>query len=174
MGMSNTRDAVARSKPYILIVVFSLVAIFAQTFIHKFEEERWYRDLVGISAAKDIEVQRAEIVDDGKSIVVAGVLTKVHCEKLKGSDAAYTQDINGVWHPAVFDPSAEFPETPFNRPHNDAPEAFGPWKITSLVTNPQRARFWVSHKFCPEKTIPLLVFDIPWADLNVNKENDDG
>lgn len=174
MGMSNTRDAASRSKPYFFIIAISVIAILAQAVNDRLDEERWYRDLVGLSAAKNIEVMRAEVIEDGKAIVVAGILTKVQCVKTPGSDAAYTQDVKGIWHPAVFDGSAEFPGTQFNRPSNAAPEAFGPWKITSLTPNPQRARFWVSHNQCPDKTIPLLVFDIPWADLNVNKENDDG
>ena len=173
MGMINTRDSVSRSKPYFWILAVSAIALLAQVVNDRVADERWYRDLAGLSAAKDIEVRRAQVVEAGRAIVVAGVLTKVQCEKLLGSDTAYTQDVNGIWFPASFDSSAEFHGTPANRPQNDAPEAFGPWKITSAVPNPQRARFWVSHKLCPDKTIPLLVFDIPWADLNVTKESDD-
>ena len=165
MGMVNTRHAASRSKPYLFILVLSAVLLLGQDLANQVKDERWYRDLTGASAVKDVQVTRARIVLDGTGLVTEGTLIKVQCRKKEGSDAAYTQDVNGVWHPAVFDPSAEFPGTQQSRPANKEAEAFGPWLIKSHIANPQRARFWVSHKDCPKKTIPFLVFDVPWENL---------
>lgn len=154
-----------RVKDMALLVAAGLVLAFGGPTYENVKNSRAYRDMAGLSAAKDIEVKRAIISTDGMTITVWGVLTKMGCEKAKGSDSASTLGPDGLWHYAFFDPSKEPPRTPESRPPLGQPDAFGPWSITSYVANPQRAAFWVNHLACPDKGYPLRVFDIPWKEI---------
>ena len=129
-------------------------------------ESRSYRDLLGMSAIKNVQVTRAIISDDNRSMTVWGEITKLRCEKRKGSEVATTQDAYGDWHYAEFSASAQSKSTPDNRPPLGEPDVFGPWTITSAIENPVRAQFWVSHDQCPRKLTPVLVFDIEWKATN--------
>jgi hypothetical protein len=164
--MNNTRHMMQSAKVYVYILAATGLFALFQSVFPAIQDSRTWRDLTWRSAVRDVHVTRTKISPDGLALTVWGLLTKMGCEKERGTHSASTLGPDGLWHYAKFGNDGEQKATPNSRPPSGTPEAFGPWTITSLVPNPKRARFWVYHLQCPDKKYPFLVFDIEWKEIS--------
>lgn len=133
-------------------------------FLHGFIlESRTLRDVFGITPFHDVVLLRAEVSPDGRSIMVEGSMIKRRCQFLNA--AAYTEqgdvirlaklDFNPVGHDNLVDNRAPMPE----------PQAWGPWRVTTILSDPERVLIFIRHT-CPDESLPQgnLFLDTEWRD----------
>lgn len=127
-----------------------------------FEDSRLYRDVVGLTPFKDVEITSTRVFNEGTNwIEIEGSFVKVRCTKTD-LDSAWTRGPDQVLHPATVNFSLEANETPSNRPPSGDRLYFGPWEIYSLISEPESAVLFVTH-VCPEGPTTNMVFEVPWV-----------
>lgn len=145
--------------------VVALLCLWAVLYpvIHGFIlESRTLRDLFGITPFHSVILLRAEVSEGGDSILLEGSMIKRRCAYLSAS--AYTER-GDVLKLASLDFSPEGgKDTTDNRMPSDAPQAWWPWRVTTVLSDPERVLIYIRHN-CPNEPLPQgnLFLDVEWA-----------
>lgn len=166
---SRTKSAVKDSRPLVTLVVMILLITFTSSLFSRVENTRWYRDMARLTPFHDVRIKRVTIKENRMSLVIEGSLRKRRCTRK--DITVYTWRDGRPQVPGIFSNEEEAPQTPVSRPPTGLAQTFGPWTITSIVTEPDWASMWVTHE-CearqPDGATILRyqyneVFRLPWA-----------
>lgn len=126
-------------------------------FWHLVQEARAYRDFYKQTPFRDVEV--LSVSATALKITLTGTLIKQRdCQAVGGTIAQVV--VGGVALPATFE-AFDPPGTPASRAVSPAPQAWGPWVITSPVPWPDEARMFRTHR-CGDDEQTNMVFSVEW------------
>jgi hypothetical protein len=166
--MNNTKSALLSNSPMFFAMMF-LGFIMAWPQVEEMlAENRWYKDMRGLTPFSLVEVTQSEVIDGG--IVVHGVLRKDRCDVIVDLIRARVQFEGKASKRTTVDTSPEDQITGLvgvSRAPSEEVEVWGPWVIRWEGEKPDGWRIFVTHDNCPTPPYEQtnLFASGPWADV---------
>lgn len=148
-AFTHSKEAYRRSAHLRWIIFIIGILSFMPTVYLKLEDNRTYRDLIGITPFYGVTVDSQQMVSDG--LLVTGTMIKRRCT-FDGL-SAYVTTKAGRFRVSV-DTAPEDGQRPAgNRPPSPLPQLWGPWRIDfEGVIDPVTHWQIFAHHDCPERT----------------------
>jgi len=167
--MDRTKEALQKNA---LMVGAMIMLLFISSWPNvqaELAEERWFRDVRGLTPFSEVEVTWSIVTDEG--LLIGGTMKKNRCTFVKGSQVGYVHVDEKPKRTVFVDTSPEEILTGVvgkSRPPSDTAETWGPWLIKWVGPLPTDWDVFVSHKDCPTppKNQVNLFASGSWADLN--------
>ena len=161
--MINTRNIARRNRPLVLVVLVTVLLMQWPYLSARLSQDRWYRDLTGLTPFRDVQVYGSATEQDG--IVVWGEMVKERCWFRSLTGYVYFDD--RLRRRVRIDTSVEDARsTTGNRPPSPLAETWGPWKLVWKGDTPTRWEIFAAHDRCP--TGPVVQQNLfasgPWGD----------
>lgn len=150
MDSLNTYRVLREQKNRILFALALILFAVFPTLQAMLIESRVYRDLVHLTAFHHATLDDVQ-ADGPDSILVQGTLIKRRCIFMDA--VAYTTRGNASELARLdFNPYNQEPPV-VNRPPMPEPQGWGPWRITTLLPNPDTFEVYTRHD-CPNEGRP--------------------
>jgi len=166
--MNNTKSALLSNAPMFFAMVF-LGAIMAWPQVEAtIAENRWYRDMRGLTPFSLVEVTHSEVIEGG--IVIHGVMRKDRCTVIPDLITGKVIFDDAPSQRTAVDTSPEDRITGLygvSRPPSELIEVWGPWVVRWNGKTPDGWQVYVTHEDCPTPPYDqtnLFAFG-PWADV---------
>lgn len=160
MDSLNTYRMLREQKRRILFALGLLLFAVFPTLQSSLLESRFYRDMMHLTAFRDATVKGVLTEADG-SILVWGTLIKRRCAFLDA--VAYTTrgDTSELAR-LEFNPTGAEPPV-INRPPLPLPQGWGPWRVTTILSDPDSFEIYTRHD-CPneDQAQTNLFVEGPW------------
>ena len=144
--MIHLREALARGRTYLAIILLVLALPVAVETWHHVSESRAWRDLTGRTPFHSVIVTRAALTPRGAEL--SGEMVKRRCEYAGLS--VYVQ-IGPAWRRAVLDRSPEDARGPTgDRPSLPEAQMWGPWVVVWAADDPPSKWAIYAHHRCRE------------------------
>jgi len=166
--MSNTKAAFRTNAPmFLAIFLFSMVMAWPQ-FEAELAEQRWYRDMRGLTPFSLVEVTHSEVVEGG--LVIQGVMRKDRCDFVQDAQVGYVYFEGKPRRRTTVDMSPEDAVTGVfrqSRPPSTNLEHWGPWFVQWRGAPPDSWELYVDHEGCPTPPYDQTnkFASGPWADV---------
>ena len=137
----------------LLAIVICLTAILLAPNYRDIKEGRFYRDIMGITPFKHVNVFGTVL--EPNRIIITGSMVKVRCVFNQDMGlTAYVQTENGLWHRFPVDTSVEdLRGVTGDRPPNPSAQSWGPWAIyySGGLGHAVQWEIYAPHKDCPDE-----------------------
>lgn len=150
MPMSSTHTSVSVKKNFPIFMVCVGLFVFFQlpALNSRLLEDRWYRDIVGVTPFDSVTLHSSTIVDDG--IILGGEMRKVRCEY--ESLTGYVTFEDKPRQRVIIDDSEE--GFVGSRPPSEFTELWGPWQVVWYGDQtPTGWEIHANHVKCPSEPV---------------------
>ena len=166
--MNNTKSALMTNAPMFFAMVFIGFIIAWPQIEATLSENRWYRDMRGLTPFSLVQVTQSEVIEGG--IVVHGVMRKDRCDVIPELIRGRVTFEGGPSKRTTVDTSPEDRITGLvglSRAPSDVVETWGPWVIRWDGPKPDGWQINVTHENCPTPPYDQtnLFAEGPWADV---------
>jgi len=173
--MSNTKAALLTNGPmFLAITLFGAIMAWPQVEA-ELAEQRWYRDMRGLTPFSLVEVTHSEVIEGG--IIIHGVMRKDRCDVIPELITGKVLFEDAPSQRTTVDTSPEDRITGLygvsRAPSKDV-ETWGPWIVRWSGQTPDGWQVHVTHEACPTPPYDQTnrFASGPWADVAPEQEKD--